>query len=219
MSQAFTGFGPGVFAWFAGLERENTRAYFAATRDVYEDEVRGGLTALLDELAETFGGDVKVFRQQRDLRFTPDRTPYKDRTYGLLQGAGVTGKHGLYAEVSARGLYAGTGYPHLDAAQLERYRAAVDDAARAAGLEAALAGAQAAGLALDGAAVRTTPRGWPKDHPRIALLRRKALILGARRPPGANGITRAAALKHASSAWRAAAPAVAWLDEHVGPAT
>ena len=96
---AFQGFGPEVFEWFAGLERDNTKAYFTATRDLYEDEVRGGLEAMLDELAMTFGGEARVFRQQRDLRFTPDKTPYKTRTYGVIYGTSVPGA-GLYAQLS-----------------------------------------------------------------------------------------------------------------------
>jgi len=113
MDAAFHGFAPGVFEWFAGLERDNSKAYFTATRDRYETDVRGGLQALLDELSETFGGEVKLFRQQRDLRFAPDRSaPYKTRTYGLLHG--VPGRvAGLYAQLSSGGLYAGTGYHQL----------------------------------------------------------------------------------------------------------
>ena len=88
----FEGFPPAAFAWFDGLEADNTKAYFTATRPVYERDVRGALTALLEELQERFGGEVRVFRQQRNLRFSADRTPYKTRTYGVL--AGPT----LYAE-------------------------------------------------------------------------------------------------------------------------
>ena len=116
-----------VFEWFAGLERDNSKAYFTATRDRYETEVRGGLQAMLDELSATFGGEVKLFRQQRDLRFAPDKSaPYKTRTYGLLHSVPGPGT-GLYAQLSSQGLYAGTGYHQLARDQLERFRAAVVD--------------------------------------------------------------------------------------------
>ena len=117
----FRGFAPDVFEWFAGLERDNSKAYFTATRQRYETEVRGGLEAMLDELSEEFGGHVRVFRQQRDLRFSPDRSPYKTRTYGVLQDVpGAAG--GLYAQLSSRGLYAGTGYHRPAHDQLARFR-------------------------------------------------------------------------------------------------
>jgi uncharacterized protein (DUF2461 family) len=61
MDTAFHGFGPEVFAWFAGLERDNSKAYFTASRERYETEVRGGLQAMLEELSQSFGGEVKVF--------------------------------------------------------------------------------------------------------------------------------------------------------------
>ncbi|MGH2968803.1 MAG: DUF2461 family protein, partial [Solirubrobacteraceae bacterium] len=123
---SFHGFAPAVFEWFAGLERDNSKAYFTATRERYENEVRGGLEAMLDELSEAFGGEARVFRQQRDLRFTPDKSPYKTRTYGILQGAPAA-QAGLYAQLSARGLYAGTGYHQMARDQLERFRRAVAD--------------------------------------------------------------------------------------------
>jgi uncharacterized protein (TIGR02453 family) len=215
--EGFHGFGPEVFAWFAGLERDNSRTYFAATRERYETDVRGGLEALLDELSAELGGEGRVFRQQRDLRFTPDKSPYKTRTYGVILGAPAASA-GLYAELSARGLYAGTGYHQLARDQLERFRAAVADDASGPALVDATAAAEAAGLELAGEALSTAPRGYPRDHPRIALLRHKALIAG-RRLPGGGGIGREAALEHVAGTWRAAAPVNAWLDANVGPST
>jgi uncharacterized protein (TIGR02453 family) len=217
MDAAFRGFASEVFAWFAGLERDNSKTYFTATRDRYETEVRDALAALLAELGEAFGGDARVFRQQRDTRFTPDKSPYKTRTYGVLQGA-PGGGAGLYAELSARGLYAGTGYHVLARDQLARYRAAVADERTGAEVTAAAAAARDAGLEVEGATLRTAPRGYPRDHPRIELLRRKALIAGRRLAAG-DGIDRDAALRHVAGTWRAAAPLNAWLDEHVGPST
>jgi uncharacterized protein (TIGR02453 family) len=215
MDAAFRGFGPQVFEWFTGLERDNSKAYFVATRDRYETEVRGGLQAMLDELNEAFGGDSRVFRQQRDLRFTPDKSPYKTRTYGVIGGAPGAGA-GLYAELSSRGLYAGTGDHQLARDQLERFRSAVSDDRAGPRLASAAAAAEHAGLELAGASLRTAPRGYPRDHARIELLRRTSLIAG-RALPGGGGIGRDAALEHVSGTWHAAAPLNAWLDEHVGP--
>ena len=215
--RAFQGFGPEVFEWFAGLERDNSKAYFTATRDRHEHQVRGGLEAMLDELAASLGGEARVFRQQRDLRFTPDKTPYKTRTYGVIHGVPHMAA-GLYAQISADGLYAGTGYHQMARDQLERFRAAVADNGAGPRLEAATAAAVDAGLELAGQSLRTAPRGYPRDHPRIELLRRKALIAG-RRLTAAGGIGREAAVEHVGGAWRAAAPLNAWLEQHVGPST
>jgi uncharacterized protein (TIGR02453 family) len=218
MDGAFHGFGPEVFEWFAGLERDNSKAYFTATRDRYEGEVRGGLQAMLDELSESFSGEVKLFRQQRDLRFAPDKSaPYKTRTYGLLHGVRGPGA-ALYAQLSSHGLYAGTGYHQLARDQLERFRAAVSDDRTGPRLAEATAAAHDAGLEVVGDSLRTAPRGYPRDHPRIELLRHKALVAG-RALPGTTGIGRDKALDHVATTWRAAEPLNAWLDEHVGPST
>ena len=218
MDAAFHGFGPEVFAWFAGLERDNSKAYFTATREHYDTDVRGGLQAMLEELSQTFGGEVKVFRQQRNLRFAPAGTPpYKTRTYGLLHGV-----HGpataLYAQLTAGGLYAGTGYHQLARDQLERFRAAVVDERAGPQLADLVDAARAGGLEVVGESLRTAPRGYPRDHPRGELLRYKALVAGRSRP-GAAGIGRDEALEHVASAWRAAEPLNAWLAEHVGATT
>ena len=215
MDAGFRGFGPAVFDWFAGLERDNSKDYFTATRELYETEVRDGLEAMLDELREAFGGEARVFRQQRDLRFSPDKSPYKTRTYGVIHGGAQVGG-GLYAELSARGLYAGTGYYQPARDQLARFRAAVADDATGPALEDASAAAEEAGLEIAGGRLRTAPRGFPRDHPRIELLRRTSLFAG-RALPGAGGIARDAALDHVAGTWRAAAPLKAWLDAHVGP--
>jgi uncharacterized protein (TIGR02453 family) len=212
----FQGFGPEVFEWFAGLERDNSKGYFAATREVYETEVRGGLEAMLVGLSSEFGGEVRLFRQQRDLRFTRDKSPYKVRTYGLLTGPSED-RAGFYAELSSQGLYAGTGYHQLAADQLDRYRRAVADDRSGPALAEAAAGAERAGLELSGESLRTAPRGYPRTHTRIVLLRRKALVAG-RRLAADDGIDRDTALDHVAGTWRAAAPVNAWLDRHVGAA-
>jgi uncharacterized protein (TIGR02453 family) len=216
MDTAFDGFGPEVFAWFDGLERDNSKAYFTATRERYEAEVRGGLEAMLTELATTFGGGVKLFRQQRNMRFAPKGSPpYKTRTYGLLHG--VDGPAAaLYAQLSGEGLYAGSGYHQLARDQLERFRDAVVDEGAGERLAEVVATAREAGLDVVGESLRTAPRGYPRDHARAALLRHKALVAG-RSLPGAGGIGRDRALEHVALAWRTAEPLNAWLAEHVGP--
>jgi uncharacterized protein (TIGR02453 family) len=210
----FRGFAADAFAWFAGLEADNSRAYFSATRERYERDVKGALEALLDELAADFGGSPRVFRQQRDLRFTPDKTPYKTRTYGVLVDVPDTAA-GFYAELASSGLYAGTGYYGMARDQVERYRAAVASDDAGPELERAVAAARAAGLELAGRTLRTAPRGFVRDHPRIELLRHTSLFAG-RRMPAEGGIGRAAALEHVGGTWRAAAALDAWLDRHVG---
>src|SRR5215472_5794967 len=122
----FEGFGPKVQNWFKGLEADNSKAYFDATRDFFEESIRDQMDALLTELSAEFGGEVKMFRQNRDIRFSPDKSPYKTNTYGIVYGSSVAAQ-GLYASISARGLVAGSGYHMMARDQLDRYREAVAD--------------------------------------------------------------------------------------------
>jgi len=213
---AFPGFSSWVFEWFAGLERDNSRDYFTATRERYESEIRGALTLMLLELSATFGGTVRVFRQQNDMRFAP-ASPYKTRTYGVLEFTSPA-KARLYADISVRGLYSGSGYHRLASDQLNRYRDAVMDEQAGSRLVAAHATALDAGLELIGDSLTSVPRGYPRDQPRAALLKNRSLLTGGLLP-GASGISRDDALKHVAATWRAAAPLTLWLDEHVGPST
>jgi uncharacterized protein (TIGR02453 family) len=210
----FQGFGPKVQKWFKGLEADNSRQYFAAHRDFFEESIRDQMEALMTELSKKLGGEVKMFRQNRDIRFSPDKSPYKTNTYGVLYGSEMAAE-GLYASISANGLVAGSGYHVMARDQLDRYREGVADDKRGPELAKLAARARQAGLELWGESLATAPRGYPKDHERIELLRRKSLSLGAALKFG-RGIGRADGLQFVTKTWRAAAPVTAWLDQHVG---
>jgi uncharacterized protein (TIGR02453 family) len=213
----FEGFGPKVRKWFKGLEADNSREYFAATRDFFEESVREQMEALLTELSASFGGDVKMFRQNRDVRFSRDKSPYKTNTYGVLRGSEIAAE-GLYASISADGLVAGSGYHVMARDQLARYRERVADKKHGAQLAELVDRAQSSGLELWGLSLATAPRGYPAEHERIELLRRKSLSLGARLNFG-RGISRDSGLEFVTKTWRAAAPVTGWLDRHVGATT
>jgi uncharacterized protein (TIGR02453 family) len=213
----FEGFSPEVYEWFRGLEADNSKEYFAAHRAFFEEGVRGQMEALLTELGERFGGELKMFRQNRDIRFSADKSPYKTNTYGVLRGTEIAAQ-GLYASISARGLVAGSGYHVMARDQLDRYRDAVADDRDGAQLNKLVAKAEKAGLEVWGESLATAPRGHPKDHERIELLRRKSLSLGAT-IDAEHGISRADGLRFVTRTWRAAAPVTGWLDEHVGSTT
>jgi uncharacterized protein (TIGR02453 family) len=213
----FEGFSPGVHEWFLGLEADNSKEYFAAHRQFFDDEVRGQMEALLTELGERFGGEVKLFRQNRDIRFSADKSPYKTNTYGVLRGTEIAAQ-GLYASISAAGLVAGSGYHVMGRDQLDRYREVVADDVHGTELSKLVGKAEKGGLAVWGESLATAPRGYPKDHERIALLRRKSLSLGAT-TSSERGISRADGLRFVTRTWRAAAPVTGWLDEHVAATT
>lgn len=209
---AFEGWPKAMLAFYSELEVNNTKEFWEANREVYDRDVRAPMEALLAELAGEFG-TAKVFRPYRDVRFSNDKSPYK------LEVAAVIATHegaGRYVRANADGIAAGGGYYRMAADQLQRLREAIDDEALGAELAGLLAGLEADGFAVRSDELKTAPRGWSKDHPRIDLLRRKTLTFLREAEPGPQVHTRAA-LDVVAEAWRAGTPLLAWLDRHVGP--
>jgi uncharacterized protein (TIGR02453 family) len=210
----FTGFPDDALAFFAELTAHNERAWWQANKDRFESSVRDPMRALLDEL-EPEWGTLVPFRMNRDTRFSKDKSPYKTAHAAMGETEGGSSH---YVQLSAAGLFVGAGMYHLARDQLVRFREAVDDDPTAAGLESAVAAVRRAGLEVTGGAsqLATAPRGWPRDHPRIELLRWTGAIsnrdfgapawLGTRRP-----------VSEVSKVWARSAPLVDWLDRHVGP--
>ncbi|MDO8186625.1 DUF2461 domain-containing protein [Conexibacter sp. JD483] len=211
----FRGFRSQAFAWFEELADHNERDWFQANKATYETQVRGPLESLLEQRAERDGGVAKLARQNRDTRFSHDKSPYKTRTYGaVVERPGSNA--GLYAEISADGLFAGGGYYVLLGDQLERYRAAVLSEKSGPALVEAVAQVEAAGVEVFGETLKRAPRGIDPHHPRVRLLRHKMLIAGDRLAPKETGITAKAGLRHVERVWGALEPMNAWLDRHVG---
>ena len=78
-------------------------------------------------------------------------------------------------------------------------------------------GCGAKGLQVGGGqTLKTAPRGYPGDHPRIELLRCKGLICW-RQWPVAPWLGTAKAKDRVAGFLRTAAPLHQWLDQQVGP--
>jgi uncharacterized protein (TIGR02453 family) len=214
MATAFRGWAPEALDFYRRLELDNSRSFWAANKGTYETEVRAPFEALSERVADEFG-PLRIFRPQRDIRFSKDKSPYKTRCYGVAEGEGG---EAYYVELSGDGLAAGAGYWMMANDQLARYRAAVDDDQTGPELAGAVAEVEAAKLRIEGHGLKTAPRGYPRDHPRIELLRRKSLA-GFRSWDPARWLGTAGAARRIVDAWRAAAPMTAWLAAHVGPST
>jgi uncharacterized protein (TIGR02453 family) len=209
---AFAGWPDEALEFFEGLEADNSKAYWEPHRAIFESAVKAPMETLLAELEGEFG-PFKIMRPYRDVRFSANKTPYKTH---IGAGGGGNGGSGVYVSFSAQGIYAGGGTWHMSKDQLVRYREAVDGAA-GADLEAIGAALAATGFALEGETLKRAPKGWPADHPRITLLRYTSVLVGRHFPPEPWMAT-AEARDRVVEVWRAAGPANAWLDDHVGPA-
>jgi uncharacterized protein (TIGR02453 family) len=210
----FSGIPDEAFVFYERLAVDNTRAFWLDNKDTYASAVRAPLDALLGELEEF--GPFHVFRPHKDVRFAKDKTPYKEH-----QGAfgEVEGGTGYYLQLSASGLMAATGYYQMASDQLARFRAAVDDDDTGPVIAAITADLAGRGYSIGAIGeLKTAPRGYPKDHPRIELLRRKGLM-ASRTWDHAGWMATRAVVKRVRDAWNGAADMNAWLDAHVGPST
>jgi uncharacterized protein (TIGR02453 family) len=201
----FTGFGEGAVEFYDGLIADNSKAYWTDQRAVYEADVRAPMQALLADLEPEFGPG-KIFRPYRDVRFSRDKTPYKTHC-GATAGP-------FYVQVGADGLLVAGGYYQMASDQVARFRTAVDDERRGSDLEKRLAALE--GLTVAGDTLKTRPRGYDPDHPRIDLLRHKGLYAWRAWEPD-DVLHEPGTLDRVAATWRMLRPLTEWLDDHVGP--
>jgi uncharacterized protein (TIGR02453 family) len=202
---SFTGFGEGAIEFYDGLIADNSKVYWTDQRAVYEADVREPMQALLTALEPEFGAG-KIFRPYRDVRFSNDKTPYKTHC-GATVGP-------FYVQVGSDGLMVAGGYYRMASDQVARYRTAVADDRRGGDLEKRIAAMQ--GLTLAGETLKTRPKGFDADHPRIGLLRHKGLYAWRSWPPD-DVLHGPGALDRVAKTWRTLGPLQEWLADHVGP--
>ena len=210
----FSGIPADAFDFYDELRAENTRTWWQANTARYAASVREPLEALLDALEDEFG-PAKLYRANRDVRFSADKSPYKDH-----QGALATTVPGMgfYLQVNRDGLMTGGGFYPTGPDQLPRLRAAIDAPRSGQELQRVVDDLTGDGFELGGDQVATRPRGVPADHPRLDLMRFKNLI--AKREHGAPGwASTPEVVDHVRADWRSVRPLVDWLTEHVGAST
>jgi uncharacterized protein (TIGR02453 family) len=209
----FAGWPKPALQFFHGLKHDNSKDYFEAHRSVYEEQVREPMEALLAELEHRLGPgtEVKIFRLNRDLRFSPDKRPYKEHLGAYMSGARASG---VYLQVSNDGLYIATGSHEMAPDQLTRFRDAV------AGKDGEKLARFVTVLVKDGYQVtepsfKRVPAGYPADHPRGVLLRCKGLMASRNWKPGP-WLQTVEAKDRVLEAIKASKPLTGWLETHVG---
>ncbi|WP_340540167.1 DUF2461 domain-containing protein [Nocardioides sp. GXZ039] len=207
---SFTGFPVAALDFYDDLEMDNTKSFWEAHKAVYDESVRQPFIALTAALEPEFG-KAKIFRPYRDVRFAKDKTPYKTHQ-GAFVAAGPA--MGWYVELSPRGVRVGGGFYEASGARLAAIRDAIADDRTGRTLRRTLTTLEKAGYELGGDRLKTTPRGYDADHPRIELLRHKQVILG--RSYGFEKVIHTPAmLTIIRDDWRALRPLVTWLQRAV----
>lgn len=197
--------------FYEELEVNNSREWWAAHKGRYDAAVRAPMEALGAALEEEFG-TIKVFRPNRDVRFSHNKAPYKTHQ-GVV--AYTAERMGWYVQVGAQGLTTAAGWYAASPEQVARYRAALDDGAPGTQLEGIVGELRGAGYRIDGHRLKTRPRGVAADHPHLELLRHRSLT--AAKDYGApDWLPTPEVVGKVRADWQAYRPLMEWLDRHVG---
>jgi len=189
-------FTPASLAFLRGLARHNNKPWFEAHRESYENDVRAPMRALIEELdvrlarlAPEITGDPKrsMFRINRDIRFSKDKSPYKTHAACWFRHQGAShkvggeadeGRAGLYFHLQPRKSFVGAGIWMPPRPALNKIRDAIaEDAKGFARVVEDPRSGRFGGLD-DGAMLKRMPRGFAEDHPAAKWLRYQSFTIG-----------------------------------------
>jgi uncharacterized protein (TIGR02453 family) len=209
MPNAFLGWPEDFQRFFIGLELDNSKRYFDANRGLYEKAVKAPMVALIESLEDEFGPG-RVFRINRDIRFSKDKSPYKTNIAAYT----TSGSNGGYISLDARGLTVASGRYEITPEQLAKYRESVAAEPTGALLSAIMSKLEKAGYKTAGEELKRVPAGLAQDHPRAHLLRHKRLYVyknfGLKPWLGSS-----AARKYVVNVWTDAKPLNEWLAKQL----
>ena len=179
----FSGFGPGTFKFLRGLDANNQKTWFDAHRADYDDHYIAPAKALVAALGprlQKLSKDIEyeprvngsIFRVNRDVRFSKDKTPYKphiDLWFWHGERSGWNSP-GVWFRLRPKEVILGVGMHALDKEQLVLFREAVLDDKRGKALDKLGNKLTQQGYVLGGRDRKTVPRGFDREHPRAHWL-------------------------------------------------
>lgn len=219
----FSGFGPETIRFIGTLSDNNTKAWFDANRAAYEEHYLNPAKAFVEVVAEPLqklipGIDAEprvngsIFRINRDIRFSKDKTPYKDHLdLWFWEGERKGAVSGLFFRLTRDQLILGAGAHGFDPPRLSAYRDAVVDPAKGKALLKIEKTLDKAGLTLGGAHYKTLPRGYAADDPDIARLLKHNALHAAYHIEHPDSLGSAAFSGFCIDKWKTFAPLHNWL--------
>lgn len=193
MSDGFETLIPQARSFLADLARNNDRNWFKAHKDHYDARLKTPALLLLDQVAhdlsKQFGSDVdtKLFRPQRDVRFSKDKTPYTTHLHMLwTRRRGGSQDMRYFFGISPDYVTVGAGLMAFDKSVLSQWRTAVDGVFGDE-IKALTATVERHGGRLREPALKRVPAPYGKDHRNGDLLRRKGFSVWRDMDPGDHG--------------------------------
>lgn len=169
-----------VFDFLSALQSNNNREWFAENKELYEDAKNQAYKfyeSLANELAKIDEfGKFKMYRIYRDVRFSADKSPYKNHFGAIFMRLQPHNRGSFYVHLEPENSFIGGGFWSPNKEDLQRIRQGIEieDDFQVL-LEEPKLKKEFGGLF--GEAVKTAPKGFDKEHPRIDLIRYKQFLL------------------------------------------
>lgn len=162
------------------LQKNNNREWFVENKKSFEDAKETASSLFNDVYNELKPVDhlepLKIYRIYRDVRFSADKTPYKNHFSMYMGRLQPEFRGGYYLHIEPGNSFIGIGFFDPNKEDLLRIRKEIelDDE-----LETILNSKdiKATFGSLQGDEVKTAPKGFDKTHERIALLKKKQFLL------------------------------------------
>ena len=191
VNSGFNGFSKDVLKFYEEISGNNHREWFQQNKSRYQDGVLKSAQAFVEILGERLkllstgiqydsrtSGVGSILRIYRDIRFSKDKTPYKDHL-GIIFWEGPQKKMenpAFYFHLDSAGALFYSGFYRFTRDFLRAYREAVHDNQLGAELVSILGELkELEGYEFGGDQYKRVPSGYEKDHPRADLLRYKGL--------------------------------------------
>jgi uncharacterized protein (TIGR02453 family) len=179
----FTGFTDTTLDFLSGLKANNRKDWFDEHRKTYETSVRKPARAFAELMAgelESLTGEPqkpKLFRINRDIRFSKDKTPYNPHVHISWLPAGPPGSPPAFMfGLSPDYCTVGCGVFEFSKPALESYRKAVAGP-RGDDLGIMIEGLKKEEFRLSEPALKRVPPGFPADHPWAELSLHKGIAV------------------------------------------
>ena len=169
-----------TLTFLSDLVKNNNKAWFEAHKTEHNN-AKDNATAFGRGLAVEMNKydviqEAKVFRIYRDVRFSKDKTPYKNNLGIGFTRATAARRGGIYLNVEPGNMFFGCGFWDPNAPDLLRIRK--EFGADSTQIKKIIEDKTFIKYfqKLEGEALKTAPKGFDKDHPDLELLRMKQYL-------------------------------------------
>ncbi len=167
--------------YLSRLDSNNNREWFKKHKAAYDQEREHFVSfcqALLQKIeVHDVIETMKVYRIYRDVRFSKDKTPYKDNFSCHFVRLGKLRRGGYYFEIKPGGSFVAGGFWKPNSADLLRIRRELEmDSEPLRKILAQRRFKEQFGE-LHGAELKTAPRGFDRQDPNLDLIRKKQFVV------------------------------------------